>query len=313
MKENNFESKLINLIELKASDVVELVTAVNSIEGVGSVGQCNSYSYTMHGSQSEAHLSHSGYGNEVCITESASEGCILETDGGDICWNAILTDADLNELTNFTGPVIQTADSNLTVNDSNTTTAQLTAVEPHSLHLVANLTPTNSVIEESELFQNGISRHINCLAIRPTLGSDVISATHNVVTCINPTTVNTTDWNQWQTFSTVANHDNQSTDLLIKHMNSNCEPIVSSSPPIPYTTTTNTVNIRTVSALKQSVNNSQQNNSSNSENSTQPSSPTSANFEHNNPLQPWAECKAALEAAALDLENFGNLDVVHHY
>ena len=293
---------------------MELVTAVNSIEGVGPVGQCSSYSYSMGGSQSESHLSHPVYGSEVCISESAPDSCMLETDGGDICWNAILTDADLNELTNFTGPVIQTADPSLVVNDSSATTAQLTAVEPHSLHLVTNVTPTNGVIEESELFPNGITRHINCLAIRPAIGSDVISATHNVVTCVNPTTVTTNDWNQWQTFSTVANHENQSTDIIIRQIHSNCEPAISSSPPIVYTTTANTTNARPVNAIKaNNCVNTQQNINSNSETSTQPSSPTSTNFEHNNPLQPWAECKAALEAAALDLENFGTLDVVHHY
>ncbi|CAG2113333.1 unnamed protein product [Medioppia subpectinata] len=314
-----------------ANDVVELVTAVNSIEAV-SVGQCDSYSYTMH-SQSDGHLSHGGYGQEICISETSptgvSDACMLETDGGDICWNAILTDADLNELSNYTtNPVIHTADSSLTVGDSTATTAQLTAVEPHTLHLVANASPaanTSAVavgggLEESELFHshhNGISRHINCLALRHMMGSDVISATHNVVTCVNPT-VNTADWNHWQTFSTVANTD--STDLLIRHINGNCEPIVSPSPPIAYITTTSApINTRAaaVAVSKQTntcVNNSNQTaiNSSTSATSTQPSSPSSGNFEHTNPLQPWAECKAALEAAALDLESFGTLDV-HNY
>ncbi|XP_054167959.1 uncharacterized protein LOC128965317 isoform X2 [Oppia nitens] len=291
-----------------ANDVVELVTAVSSIEAVP-VGQCDSYSYSMHSSQSDTHLSHPGYGNEVCVTETASDACMLETDGNDICWNAILTDADLNELSNYTNPVIHATDSTITVSDSTTTTAQLTAVEPHTLHLVTNTSPVTTVLEETEMFQNAVPRHINCLALRQHMGSDVISATQNVVTCVNPTTVSTTDWNQWQAFSTVANTD--STDLLIRQINGNCEPIVSPSPPIAYITTTS-VPIATRVSIKQSncVNNSTMN--ANSATSTQPSSPTSGNFEHTNPLQPWAECKAALEAAALDLESFGTLDV-HNY
>ncbi|CAG2180686.1 unnamed protein product, partial [Oppiella nova] len=275
-----------------ANDVVELVTAVSSIEALPG-GQCDSYSYTMHGSQTDGHLSHPGYGNEICITESASDTCMIETDGNDICWNAILTDADLNELSHYTtSPVIHATDSGLTVSDSTTTTAQLTAVEPHSLHLVANTSPATATLEESQLFHNGVSRHINCLALRPTMGSDVISATHNVVTCVNPTVVNAGDWSHWQTYSTVANTD--STDLLIRHIKTEygtCEPIVSPSPPIAYITTTSApISTRpspVVSKQSASCVNSQQMSSS-SQTSTQPSSPSSGNFEHTNPLQPWA-------------------------
>ncbi len=305
--------------------MVELVTAVNSIE---SVGHCPSYSYTMHNNHSECepHLSHHGYADEVCITESASDTCMLETDGNEICWNAILTDADLNELVDpvsYTGPVMHTTEPSLTVSDSTTTTAQLTAVEPHSLHLVTSASPITHVIEDSELFHNGVTPHINCLAInhRSNVGSDVISATHNVVTCVNPTNVSTNEWNSWPTFSAVTAHDSQNSaaDLLIRQISGNCESIVSEivspSPPIAYiTTTSTTITARPSSGPKLSncVNN-QQNINSNSGSSTQPSSPNSGNFENTNSLQPWAECKAALEAAALDLESFGNLDAVHNY
>ena len=297
--------------------MVELVTAVNSIEQVGPVAQCGSYSYSIQGSQTEPQLSQPGYGTEVCITaEQVPEECMLETDGGEICWNAILTDADLNELTNFANPVIQATEANITISDSTTTTAQLTAVEPHSLHLVANATPTNCVIEDPEaprIFHNGMPRQINCLAIRPDMGSDVISATHNVVTCVNPTIVNTSEWNQWQslqTFSTAANHETQTTALMVS---GNCESMVSTAAAsVVYTTASaHTACSRPVPSFKQS--NAINTPTPNSGNSTQPSSPTATNFEHNIPLQPWAECKAALEAAALDLESFGTMDVVHHY
>lgn len=306
-----------------ASDVVELATAVSSIE---TVGQCPTYSYAMHSSQSETHLNpHHGYGDEVCITAVSSDECMLGTDGNDICWNAILTDADLGELVDpvsYTGSVVHTADSSPVVGDSpTTTTAQLTAVEPHSLHLVASTSPVTG-IEDSELFQSGVTRQINCLSVDHTanMGTDVISATHNVVTCVNPTSISTNEWNHWPPFSTVPTHDHQSatsTDLLIRQIGINCEHMASGvtgpSPPITYITTT-TIPMRSSKSMKHSnCVAGHHTNNSNSSSSTQPASPTSGNFEHPNALQPWAECKAALEAAALDLENFGDLDSVHSY
>lgn len=295
-----------------ANDVVELVTAVNSIEQGGTVHQCGSYSYALQGSQTEPQINHSGYGNEVCITESVPEECMLEADGGEICWNAILTDADLTELSSFASPVIQANDASITISDSNTTTAQLTAVEPHSLHLVANATPTHCVVDESDAFPNGMSRQINCLTIRPNMASEVISATHNVVTCVNPTIVNTSEWNQWQslqTFSTVNNQESQPTESMVT---GHCDSMVSTSASVIYTTApANPACSRPVPSFKQT--NAGNTQTASSANSTQPSSPAATNYEHNNPLQPWAECKAALEAAALDLESFGTLDVVHHY
>ncbi|XP_067123386.1 forkhead box protein J1-B-like [Centruroides vittatus] len=49
-----------------------------------------------------------------------------------------------------------------------------------------------------------------------------------------------------------------------------------------------------------------------------PESPSYSTFEQQanmqeTPNQPWADCKAALEAAALELEDFGDLDTVHAY
>lgn len=244
-------------------------------------------------------LVHQGYADEVCITTATSEGCILSADGNEICWNAILTDADLNQLVDpasYTSQEVHPVVSSPNLNE-NTTTAQLTAVEPHSLHLVSNGTQT---LDDSEIFQNNVGQincEININNNNSNICTEVISATHNVVTCVNPSSVNANDWSQWSCFPVLT----QINSNLRNQSGVNCElqnNALRPSQPITYVTTES---------------NRIEQNGGNTIPSGQPTSPNSANFDHQTALQPWAECKAALEAAALDLENFGDLDTVQAY
>lgn len=104
-----------------------------------------------------------GYVDEVSVT---SGGILGPESGGEICWNTILTDADLELCKSLTacrencshaarkllihcsltartcrsrphtGQVVHTSsDTNVCIAPGNTTTTQLTAVEPHGLHL----------------------------------------------------------------------------------------------------------------------------------------------------------------------------------
>lgn len=144
-----------------------------------------------------------GYATEVCITGATNSECIIESDGNDICWNAILTEADLNELVDpYTDSVAQIihpmeGDGASNVNGLSTkahaTTAQLTAVEPHELDLIAS---SSGILEEQQLFY-----HANALQSIDFEGNSasVLTATSNVVTCINDANM-TAHWDGWQPY-----------------------------------------------------------------------------------------------------------------
>lgn len=177
------------------------------------------------------------YTNEVCLnnntnnngggaggggggggnTNPAASECMIESDGNDICWNTIITEADLNELINPTSgysvaqliphhnqdlhqAVVVTSSAN-NANNSITTTAQLRAVEPSDLDLISCnsagfLDDPQSIFYHSHQ-PSSFSMHGN-----------IISATDNVVTCLNdPIGVGAGghplaggQWNEWSAY-----------------------------------------------------------------------------------------------------------------
>lgn len=274
------------------NDAVELATAVSSIE---TVGHCPAYSsYAIQTHQEQPQLPHHGFSDEVCITSTPTDTCMLAPDGNDICWNAILTDADLGELvdpSNYVGPVSHAGDT--TPSSDTTTTAQLTAVEPHSLQLV-----------DAELFQPRSARHL-VHGLTRVVGSgnpEVISATHNVVTCMNPSGA---EWDAWATYAptvtVTSNNSDINQPLLIHHIGTseNSRQSTGPRPSIMYVATGTPCPHPHLNNAVVAI--------------AQPSSPsTTAPFDNHNSLQPWAECKAALEAAALDLEDtFGDIETAY--
>lgn len=180
------------------NEASELVSAVNSIEPNG----CT-YAYTLQSAnlvdcEVSGSLVH-GYATEVCITGGSSTDCLIESDGNDICWNAILTEADLNELVDpySVDPVSQIHlpqmdDGSQQKNGCSSTTAQLTAVEPHDLDLIAS---SGLLGEDQQLFYH--SNGLQGITFEAANSNNhVLTATSNVVTCINDANM-TAQWSAW--------------------------------------------------------------------------------------------------------------------
>ena len=195
------------------NEASELVNAVNSIEPNG----CT-YAYTLPASQSanlvdcEAGSLVHGYATEVCISGATAAGdCLIESDGNDICWNAILTEADLNDLVDpysvdsVSQIIPQITEADLTgggsqKNGCTSTTAQLTAVEPHDLDMIAS----SGLLEDQQLFYH--SNALQGITFETAHSSNVLTATSNVVTCINDANM-TAQWSAWPQYGHTVHTD----------------------------------------------------------------------------------------------------------
>lgn len=309
------------------------MAAVNSIDN-----GCN-YTYALQtGNMVECepnNLVH-GFATEVCIGGTGNNECIIESDGNDICWNAILTEADLNELVdpvNYTDSVAQiihpidTSDMNGSQcrgTTTTTTTAQLTAVEPHDLETIT----TNggggggSVLDDhQQLFYQTNQLHDIGYETHST-NDHVITSTSNVVTCINDTSIGThwSTWNPYQTTETMRIDCQSHNDELIlsqidhspehHHQHHHHVNTIGNNTGLAY--------LADATQLIPQLNSNKQHNLVHSivvesvvpvigPGTSDPShSPTS--YETTNSLQPWVECKTTLQDAALDLDSFGNIE-----
>ena len=320
---------------------MEIVAAVNSINT-----NC-AYTYALP-SANIADCEHGvggvnivhGYAGEICIANPANNECIIESDGNDICWNAILTEADLNELvdpityTDAVSQIIQPIESEManssTPHSKITTTAQLTAVEPHDLDMVVT---SSNLLDEQQLFYN--TNQLHSISFEANSGG-VITATPNVVTCINDGNM-TSHWNGWHhsyqpngevhiecsrptaelilsqiehghneimVETSVMNNTNPCNSSMYIATGSSSS-LMSASPingqvalkhtPTPAPIVSGTCSVGETQSME-----------------TNSQSPT--NYESTaNSLQPWVECKAALEAAALELDSFGNIEPIQQF
>uniref|UniRef100_T1KFC9 Fork-head domain-containing protein n=1 Tax=Tetranychus urticae TaxID=32264 RepID=T1KFC9_TETUR len=159
---------------------------------------------------------------------------LLTNENHDICWNALLTDVDLElvDPTNYAGQVVHTpVTDNVLGSASNNTTTQLTAVEPHTLtiqhHHHSNMINESqrehrndrlindkdnhlnhnkiSGLSESDVYSDQmhskLSPHTSEDSLTTLPVSDIISATNNVVTCVNPATSHQLSINEWSPWS----------------------------------------------------------------------------------------------------------------
>lgn len=194
------------------NEASELVNAVNSIEPNG----CT-YAYTLQSANlvdCEAGSLVHGYATEVCISGATAAGdCLIESDGNDICWNAILTEADLNDLVDpysvdsVSQIIPQITEADLTgggggsqKNGCTSTTAQLTAVEPHDLDMIAS----SGLLEDQQLFYH--SNALQGITFETAHSSNVLTATSNVVTCINDANM-TAQWSAWPQYGHTVHTD----------------------------------------------------------------------------------------------------------
>lgn len=260
------------------------------------------------------------FANEVCIGSGNSNECIIESDGNDICWNAILTDADLNELvdpinyTDSVAQIIHPIESELI--NKPASTAQLTAVEPQELDLIAST--SSSLLEEQQLFYHESQLHSMPFENHT---NNVISATSNVVTCINDTNM-TGHWNEWNPY-----HSNGGS-MQIDCTNHNAELILSQIEHGPNSLGMNEINVITSEDSLYLANNgamlrdpqkqqpqhtTTMNDPSLSQTIDTDSQSPTATFDSNNP--PWVvECKVSgIEPTSLELDAFNNLDQMRHF
>ena len=315
---------------------------MNSIDNIsGPACQASFPRYTIH--INDHQLSNQSYSDEVCINSVSNDAnSILNQENNDICWSTILTDADLElvDPTNYAGQIVHTnvtESASLTCSGNNGVTTHLTAVEPHTLHLVTS-SPTHAILDDAELFRNpqhasSSSSHSNSNSsnnnnnnnnnngqLSILNGSDVISANHNVVTCVNPSNqVTTQATNHWANWSAYGSHSTASTlsdpqacvpsshDLLhLQQIDKTVNPMSTSSPNL-------FISVNESTYLNQAENqimnpaNCQLIEAISVEKSASASS-SGVCFDSHSQLSSWIESKAALEATAFDLDQFDDLE-----
>ncbi|XP_075589116.1 uncharacterized protein LOC124496582 isoform X2 [Dermatophagoides farinae] len=166
-----------------------------------------------------------GFGNEVCVQNVQD---MIETD----CWNTILTDVDLSELVDpitYTDSVaqiihpIESDNSLVAVNSSSPnpdeTSSNIINVKNNQPTGTAQLRPneldTSNLLDESHFFYDHRIHGLVFNANVPTnVQHQVISATSNVVTCINDTSdlIVTDHWdNHWTSYT--SNDDGSTVQL----------------------------------------------------------------------------------------------------
>lgn len=212
------------------NEASELVSAINSIEPNSGC----TYAYTLQSAnlvdcEVSGSLVH-GYATEVCITGGTSTDCLIESDGNDICWNAILTEADLNELVDpYSVDSVsqihlpQMDDVSHPKNGVTPTTAQLTAVEPHDLDLIAS---SGLLADDQQLFYH--SNALQGITFESDNSSNVLTATSSVVTCINEPNMSA-HWSAWPQYQTVHTANGTDADLILSQLECHDSLVVATS------------------------------------------------------------------------------------
>ncbi|UXI14709.1 hypothetical protein NH340_JMT00652 [Sarcoptes scabiei] len=223
----------------KLECIDELNNAIESIDGN------LSYSCTFHQTNESDPMECGtdpliqGFVNEICIDQINNE-CI-EPEGHDLCWNTILTDVDLGELVDpisYTDPVasiihpIENESNRNALHQSNNNfmekrnATKLVSIDLESI-IVDGQDPTQStsaLLEDQRLFYHTENQQvqINDLSFSNiSQMSQVISATPNVVTCINESNL-VDHWNQWNAYSSIDDTTQecsaQSAEMILSHM-----------------------------------------------------------------------------------------------
>lgn len=254
----------------------------------------------------------------------------MNQDKNDICWSTILTDADLElvDPTNYTGQVVHSnvSDSVSLCSASRGVTTHLTAVEPHTLHLVTS-SPTHTILDDTELFRNPhhassssqLSHTNNSDQLSLLNGSDIISATHNVVTCVNPSNQpsapNSNHWNNWAEYNShpaQASADSQQVSLS-SHDLLQFQQIDKAVNQMSVPASNLFISVNESAYLNQSENHIIDSNNCQLIEAMSNEKPASGNssgicFDSHSNLPPWIESKAVLEAAAFDLDQFDDIE-----
>lgn len=290
---------------------------MNSIDN----GSCT-YTYTLHSANivdcEQSNVGHE-YANEVCIGNPTTGECIIESDGNDICWNAIFTEADLNDLVDpisYTDSVTQIIHPiENEIHHASTTkanTASLTAVEPHELDMIASST---NLLDDQQIFYHESQLHNIPF---DSHSGNVITATSNVVTCINDTNISG-HWNEWNLY---PNNNSMQLDCA----NHNAELILSQIEHGPNSISINEINLinndqaylpansAIVLPTSDSLTSKHTTISRNDVITTlthqlESNSQSPTNYDSSSSLQPWIECKTN----ALEIDTFNNLEQMQHF
>lgn len=275
-----------------------------------------------------------GFSNEVCVQNVQD---MIEND----CWNTILTDVDLSELVDpitYTDSVAQIIhpienDSSLVNSSPNpdgsnsksnlpNRTSQLRTVEPNDLD-------ASNLLDEGHFFYDHRIHGLVFNANVPTnVQNQVISATSNVVTCINDTSdlIVSDHWeNQWTSYTTndgstvhLECDPNTSTELILAPLDES-EVVKLNEIQVLSTTHNQEINQSAITTYVTTTASDMPKQPSNETITTvTDSSPTSiitnvaGNFESTpttNSIQIWECGKALMQVDANALELFHTLDV----
>lgn len=311
-------------------DISELNNAISSIDN-----HCT-YTYTFPSTNLIECTDQSllqDFPNEVCISHNINgNDCIIEPDGNDICWNAILTDVDLSDLVDpisYSDSVAQIIhpiengsnlihSNNNSNNNNKDNAAQLTAVEPNEPNELT-MSSATTLIDDQQLFYPD-----NTLAF-DAQSSQVITATSNVVTCINDTTL-TDHWNHWTTYTSADGA------IQLECPTRNAELLLGQMEPDQTDININEINLfadndRTITYITANeLDNSATNtgkllNSHSSRLTLNPITPATdgnsqspTNYENNNNPLIW-DCKMTNmdTTSVLEIDNFNNLDQLNPF